>query len=161
MSEVAFGGLGTSEEARKKIWAIAMGGAYVMVNGWDIATTPEARLKECGYMVKFFASTNLSIMSPHDELKFGGTEYVMALPGHSYVAYASNLSGNIGLRNLTRGRYQFQWYDVISGTRVVQTSVSVPAGDQTWNKPNSIGAEMAVYIVRDGLMGTPGNFRVR
>jgi len=98
-------------------------------------------------MVSFFESTNFNNMAPHDELKYGGTEYVLASPGDSYIAYASNLSGDIGLRNMTAGKYDFKWYDVTNGNTISQRNVSVPVGDQIWRKP-SIGNELAVYIRR-------------
>ena len=153
MSEVAYGGIGTGEEARKKIWAIAMGGAYVMINGMDIKNTALDDLEDCGRMVRFFQSTDFNHMAPHDELKYGGTEYVLALPGYSFIAYASNLSGGIGLRNMTDGNYDLKWYDITNGNTITQTNVSVPAGDQIWPKPLGIGDELAVYIKR-----SPGTY---
>lgn len=136
MAEVAGGGIGTDNTARKRIWAIAMGGAYIMVHGWDIASTPVERLNECGYMVNFFTSTTVNQMAPHDELAFGGTEYVLANPGDSYIAYASSLNGNIGLKSMVQGQYDFTWLDVVSGAKVTQQGVSVRNGDQSWAKPN-------------------------
>jgi hypothetical protein len=89
-------------------------------------------------------------MAPHDELRYGGTEYVLASPGNSYIAYASSLLDEIGLRDMTAGTYQFTWYDIVNGTTVVQRNVYVVAGDQTWTKPAGIGTELAVYIKRNG-----------
>ncbi len=137
---------GTGAVSRKKIWAVAMGGAYVMAYQWDIASTPISDLENCGRLVNFMQSTNMNEMSPHDELKFSGTEYVLALNGDSYIAYASNLSGNIGLKNMIVGTYNFKWYDVTNGTTVMQTGVAVNSGDQTWAKPVNIGSEVVVYI---------------
>lgn len=148
MSEVAYGGIGKAAEARKKIWAIAMGGAYVMINGMDIKNTALDDLEDCGRMIRFFQSTDFNEMVPHDELKYGGTEYVLASPGDSYIAYASSLSGGIGLRNMTKGNYDFKWYDVTNGNTITQTNVSVADGDQIWHKPSGVGSELAVYIKR-------------
>jgi hypothetical protein len=125
-----------------------MGGAYVMGLGWDIASTPITTLEDCGRLVTFMESTNFNEMAPHDELKFGGTEYMLALPGDSYIAYASSLSGDIGLQNMTPGLYDLTWYDVTNGNTVVQTNIDVEAGNVTWSKPVDIGNEMAVYIRR-------------
>jgi len=134
--------------ARRRSWAVALGGAYVMHFRWDIANTAVGDLKDCGGLVSFMESTNFNEMAPHDELRFGGTEYVLALPGNSYIAYASNLSGNLALRNMTAGTYDFKWYDVTNGTTIIQSSVNVAAGDQTWSRPSGIGNELAVYIKR-------------
>jgi len=148
MSEVAYRGIGTGEEARKKIWAIAMGGAYVMINGMDIKSTVLKDLQDCGRVVRFFENTNFNEMAPHDELKYGGTEYVLALPGDSYIAYASNLSGGIGLRSMTAGKYDFKWYDVTNGNIITQRNVNVSIGNQIWQNPAGMGKELAVYIRR-------------
>jgi hypothetical protein len=139
---------GTGVPARRKNWAVAMGGAYVMVLGWTIDNTPLSDLRSCGRLRRFMESTNFNEMSPHDALKHGGTKYVLARPGESYIAYASALSGDIGLQDMTAGIYTFTWFDVIDGTTVVQNNVSVAAGDRTWRKPASIGNELAVYITR-------------
>lgn len=146
MSEAARHGLG--QTARRKSWAVAMGGAYVMVFGWDIANTRTSDLEDCGRLVSFMEFTNFSEMSPHDELKFGGTEYVLALPGNSYIAYASTLSSDIGLKKMSAGTYDFKWYDVTNGTTLLRTNVSVRDENQTWSKPAGIGNELAVYIKR-------------
>ena len=146
MSEAADYGTGTT--ARKKSWAIALGGAYVMILGMDIANTPIDDLRDCGRLVRFMESTNFNRMAPHNELRHGTTEYVVALPGDSYIAYASNLSGKIGLRGMIAGLYDFLWYDPTNGTTVPQTKVSVAAGNQAWDKPDRIGREVAVHIKR-------------
>jgi hypothetical protein len=148
MAEVAYGGMGSGEVARKKSWAIAMGGAYVMINGMDIENTSIQDLKDHGRMVDFFESTNFNEMEPHDELRYGGTEYVMALPGKSYIAYASSLTGDIGLKNMVAGKYSFKWYDLTNGKVVNLKSVDVISGNQSWTKPASVGNELAVYINR-------------
>lgn len=146
MSEAANYGTGTV--ARKKSWACAMGGAYVMILEMDIANTPLSDLKDCGRLVSFFESTNFNGMVPHDELKYGGTEYVLAKPGDSYIAYTSTLSGDIGLKSMTAGTYKFRWFDCVNGKSITQMDVKVTAGDQTWSKPAGIGNELAVYIKR-------------
>ncbi|MFH1744458.1 MAG: DUF4038 domain-containing protein [bacterium] len=144
MSEASKHGTGTT--CRKKNWACAMGGAYVMILKMDIANTPRSDLEDCGRLVHFFESTNFSEMAPHDELKHGGTEYILALPGDSYIAYASNLSGDIGLKDMTAGTYTLMWFDCATGKQITQTGVKVENGDRVWPKPSGIGNELAVYI---------------
>jgi hypothetical protein len=148
MSEAA--DYGTSAEARRKSWACAMGGAYVMILGMDIATTAKSDLEDCGRLVRFFESTNFNQMSPHDELRFAGTKYVLAQPGRSYIAYAPELQGKIGLKNTRAGTYEFRWFDCITGKEITQEEVKVAGGDQSWDKPSGIGNELAVYIRRIG-----------
>ncbi|MCK4235247.1 T9SS type A sorting domain-containing protein [candidate division WOR-3 bacterium] len=144
MSEAANHGTGTT--ARKKNWACALAGAYVMILGMDIANTSISDLDDCGRLVEFMESTDINEMAPHDELIYEGTEYVLAQPGNSYIAYASDLVGDIGLRNMTAGYYDFMWYNVTNGTTVFQSNIPVPSGDQTWSTPAEIGNELAVYI---------------
>jgi len=146
MSEVAYGGIGTGAEARRSSWAIAMGGAYVMINGMTIDTTPQSDLEDHGRMVEFFESTNFNQMAPHDELAFAGTQYVMALAGDSYIAYASGLVGNIGIKSLSAGVYDFKWFDTTTGASVIEECVLVEAGDSSWPTPQGIGDELAVHI---------------
>ena len=146
MSECASHGKG--EEARKKSWACAMAGAYVMILRMDIANTDVNDLADCGRLVRFFESTNFHEMEPHDELKFAGTEYVLAKPGDSYIAYASELVGRIGLRQMTAGTYDLTWFDCKTGKSVTQRRLKVAAGDQSWEKPTGLGLEIAVHIRR-------------
>jgi myo-inositol-hexaphosphate 3-phosphohydrolase len=144
---------------RKSKWAVAMGGAYVMIFGMDIEKTPISDLEDCGRLVSFMTSTNFNQMSPHDELKYAGTEYVLALPGESYIAYSSSLpeSGMIGLKNMVAGRYGFKWFDPANGTTVTQKTVTVAPGNQSWVKPSTIGTEVAVYIKRVDVAASPLN----
>ncbi len=137
-------------EARRRSWAAAMGGAYIMHLRWDIANTPAEDLEDCGRLVSFMEATDFPDMSPRDDLAYGATDYVLADPGASYMAYSSNRSGNMGLRNLTPGMYEFTWLDIPSGATVRQTDIAVDSGDQTWLTPASIGSELAVSIRRTG-----------
>jgi len=148
MSEVKSHTVGGRTPTRKKSWACAMGGAYVMIIEMDIASTTIGELEDCGRLVRFLESTNFYEMSPHDELRNGGTEYVLAQPGRSYIAYASDLNGKIGLRGISRGKYDFRWFDCATGKEVLQSGVTVAAGDRMWYKPAGISNELAVYIKR-------------
>ena len=139
---------GTGATARKKAWAVAMGGAYVMVFGMDVINTALSDLEDLGRLVSFMESTSFNEMAPRDDLAFGGTEYVLAAPTDSYIAYASNLSGQIGLSNMSAGTYDFRWYDPVTGFSVMQANVAVASGDQTWSTPTSLGNEVAVHIQR-------------
>ncbi|UCG57100.1 MAG: serine hydrolase [Phycisphaerales bacterium] len=146
MSEAA--DFGSGAQARKKCWACAMAGAYVMILRMDIATTPKSDLEDCGRLVHFFESTNFNEMSPHDELAFAGTQYVLALPGDSYIAYASGLRGKIGLKQMEAGKYEFRWFDCSIGEEVIQKEVDVAEGGRSWDKPEGMGDELAVYVRR-------------
>lgn len=135
-----------STEIRRKSWAAAMGGAYVMIYQMYIDDTAVSDLQDCGRLVRFFESTDFNTMSPHDDLKYGDTDYVLANPGCSYIVYASGTTTTIGLKNMTSGIYSFKWFDCKDGDTVQQSNVSVSSGDQRWNKPSGLGGEIAVYI---------------
>jgi uncharacterized protein DUF4038 len=139
----------TGVAARKNSWAIAMGGAYVMHLRWTIANNTLSDLRDCGRLVSFMESTNINKMSPHDDLKYADTAYVLAVPGSSYIAYTFySSSGKIGLRNMVGGRYNFIWFSPKYGTRVIKTDVIVKPGTNIWPVPLNIGKEVAVYIKR-------------
>lgn len=149
MSEAANHGSGAT--ARQKNWATALGGAYIMVLGWsDFKNT--ADLQQCGYLVKFFESTDFNTMAPNDGLKSGGTQYVLANPGISYIGYATNLSGNMGFKSLTSGAtYTLKWLDPVTGTSITETKTA-SASEQSWPKPSGVGSEVALYIKKSGAL---------
>ncbi|MFQ5468224.1 MAG: hypothetical protein ACE5DS_08825, partial [Kiloniellaceae bacterium] len=103
---------------RKRNWAVALGGAYSMVLGMDIASTAVADLEDCGRLARFMEATDFQRMAPHDELAAADTQYVLAKPGESYIAYASDRSANIGLRDMTAGAYDLTWFDPVTGATV-------------------------------------------
>ena len=138
-------GHGSGSLARRKNWAIAMGGAYVMVYEWDIASTAVEDLRDCGRLVQFMESTDFTQMAPRDDLAFDGTQYTLADPPNSYILYASALAGQIGVRGIQSGQYDFRWYDIPTGTVVEQTGVAVTGGDVSWPSPQGVGAELAVF----------------
>ena len=125
-----------------------MAGAYVMVLGMDIAGTPRPDLVDCGRLVHFFESLPLSDLAPHDDLRLGGTEYVLADLHQYYVAYASRLKGRMGLRGLPPGVYRLRWMDCASG-RIAQATARSIGGDGYFEKPAGIGAEVVVYVRRE------------
>jgi hypothetical protein len=146
MSEAA--GHGTGATARLKNWAVALGGAYVMVLGWDIDTTDASDLQDCGRLVNFMESTRFDTMEPRDDLAFGATQYVLANPADTFILYASARAGDMGVRAIDPGTYDLTWLDAATGAMVDQNDVTVSGGDVTWTTPGGIGAETAVYVRR-------------
>jgi len=146
LSEVAQHGTGRT--ARLNSWAAAMGGAYVMVLRMDIAGTAKGDLEDCGRLVRFFESTDVHNMAPHDGLAAADTQYVLAKPGRSYIAYSSKRRDKLGLKTMTAGTYDLTWLDCAAGRRVEQRQVKVAAGEQAWPAPAGIGKEVALYARR-------------
>ncbi len=133
---------------RKINWASAMAGSYVMVYSMDIAGTPEAILQDCRRLQQFFESTPINYMSPHDELKLDGTQYVLALPGHSYIAYSSEPAGKLGLQEMKAGHYIVNWYDCVTGAWIDLDSAKIEPGNNSWVKPTGFSDEVAIYVTR-------------
>ena len=151
MSECADHGFGP--EGRRKHWAAAMAGAHSMALRWlfDAEDAPSTEdLKACGYLVRFFESTDVNRMAPHDELAHGDTQYVLASPGDSHIAYASARTGAMGVKGLQPGTYLLQWMDAVTGRTIDQPEVRVEADDSAWVPPEGIGNEAALWVRRTG-----------
>lgn len=140
---------GTGAVGRKKAWAVAMGGAYVMAFEMDIVTTPRKDLKDMGRLRRFMESTTFTRMEPRDDLAREGTLYVLAEEGQSYIAYADSGSGPLALANLHAGEYSLRWLDIVSGAEVTSRK-SISAGTHSFARPGRVGGEAALYLVRRG-----------
>jgi len=64
------------------------------------------------------------------------------------VAYTYNYQGNMGLKGLSVGEYDFIWFDTTSGKETGQNGVQVEWGDSTWEKPAELSNEVVLYIKR-------------
>jgi hypothetical protein len=147
---------GDREGIRKHNWAIALAGSYVMVLGMDIIHTPADQLQDCRRLQEFFESTDCNQMAPHDELKHAGTQYVLASPGYSYIAYASEKSEKLGVLNMHPGNYKMSWFDCVTGRNIRQDKINIDGGNQAWKKPKGIGDEVALYLTRVDSELKPG-----
>jgi hypothetical protein len=146
MSEAAM--YGTGATARQKSWAVAMGGAYVMILEMDIAGTDVADLEDCGRLVEFFESTRFRETAPADALAAGDTQYVLAAPGEAYILYASAATTELGV-DVEAGTYTLRWLDPVDGDTTMEQGVVAPGGPQTWPLPEGIGPEVALSIERE------------
>ena len=134
---------------RHHAWAVAMGGVMPMLLGMDIAGTPVEILHQCRFLQEFFEASDFYTMSPHDELKHDGTRYVLADPGRSYIAYADDLSGKMGIKDLPAGEFAVTWMDCRTGRTVASDSeVSSRDGDRSFDTPAEIGRECVAWIRR-------------
>lgn len=136
--------------ARRKDWAVAMGGAYVMRLGMDVASTPRRDLEDMGRLVRFMEASGFHAMAPHDESRHGGAEFVLAEPGRRWIAYAWDAGERLGLRDLPAGTYRLTWFSPASGATVVQDAVRVQGGEASWPAPPEIGREVALLVERTG-----------
>jgi hypothetical protein len=136
---------------RRVNWATAMAGAYVMVYYMDIARTPDAIFQDFRRLHQFFESTHINYLVPHDELKHAGTQYVLALPGHTYIAYSAEKSKMLGLQGMNAGLYDIYWYDCITGESLQLEDVQITQGTNAWKKPSGFGDEVALYVTRTDM----------
>ena len=111
---------------------------------WDITGTPVERLRECGYLRGFFEQADLTGMAPADALALGATEFVLADPGTSYLAYTRAV-GALGLADLPAGALTLDWLDTVSGATQSQT-VASPGGDGFFDRPAGFGNEVALRL---------------
>ncbi len=141
-------GWGGGAEARKKSWAVAMAGAYVMAYQQDIAGTPLSDLRDSGRLVRFMESTDFHRMTSRNDLARADTAYVLARPGRSCIAYAAEGRGKLGVADLHAGTYRLRWHDVATGREVVRKNVELAAGEHAWERPAGFGGEVALYLER-------------
>ncbi len=146
---------GTGAEARQKAWSVALGGAYVMALGMNVASTPISDLEDLGRLRHFMESTNFNKMAPYDELAAADTLYVLANPGKSYIAYGKNSVTGLGIKSMVGGVYELKWFDPENGETIHQESVLVNNGLNVFTKPNELGDEAALYIYNSTLNSVP------
>ena len=137
---------GDRQGVRQRMWAAAMAGAHVVLNGLDNDEWAAGPMQDLRRLRAFLESTEYHTMAPHDDLAGPGTQYVLALPGQRYVAYSSGGATRVGLRKLEAGTYDLTWFDCETGASVVQNGVEVAAGSQSWFRPEGIGPELALYV---------------
>ena len=161
MSEIANHATQTRAMVRKWNWAAAMGGASaIQILGMGRASDPSAnneqgKYDDCVALMDFFEGTDVNAMAPRDDLKSGATKWLLAYPGHSYIAYTDNLNGNMGVADMTAGSYSLQWLDITTGT-VSQTQATLTASANTVIAPVGFsGHEVAVWITNGSTGATP------
>lgn len=135
-------------EMRRHIWDVAMGGLMPMLYGMDIVNTPDTLLNQCRILQSFFEDLPFHLMSSHDELAGQQTKYVFARPGLSYVAYANNRNGPMGIKDLEPGDYQITWVNCITGGRASDSLSLEVRGDRSFAPPDFIGSECALSLLR-------------
>ncbi|MBN1124661.1 MAG: hypothetical protein JXA82_06615 [Sedimentisphaerales bacterium] len=142
---------GTGIEMRRRNWACAMAGAYVMILRMDIVTTDIQDLYDCGMLVRFFEETNFVCMRPEDELAYEDTTYILAGPD-CYILYSSNCMARLGLKNLPLGNYHLIWLDCENGRRISKDYQHKQRDKKAWPKPENFGPEVALSIQKDNSL---------
>ena len=126
-----------------------MTGMHALEAGHDVQRRRNL-LAADGRIAKFMEQTDFYTMRSRDDLAAGSTRWVLARPGHSYIAYTYDCSQTMGIKDLAAGTYNLHWFDTVTGKWVHHEGVDVPSGDAEWKKPESLGKEIALYLHRQG-----------
>ena len=150
MAEIHNGLIGGGDDLRRRIWAMAMGGAYVMAQGLEPLRDPE-ELAALGRLRWFFERAPVHRLAPADDRGYAETRWMLAAPGEAYLAYASDLEpgGAMGVSDLEAGDWALTWFDPATGIAEDQR-ISHAGGDAAWPAPGNFGAETALLVTRIG-----------
>lgn len=132
---------------RRYFWAGTMAGLHnleAQVKADRAAHEP--RMRELGFIARFFEQTDFYRMKPSSELAAGSTRWVLANPGRSWIAYTENYAKPVAIKNLAPGRYDLLWLDTVDGKMESHDGVELSGSSPGFEKPASFGAEVAVYI---------------
>jgi CubicO group peptidase (beta-lactamase class C family) len=136
-----------AEPDAKHAWGVAMGGLMPMMLKMDIAGTPPTTLLQCRALQRFFEASDFTSLSPHDELAAAKTQWVLADPGRSYIAYSEDLTGAMGVQGLAPGAYEVRWLDCATG-KMHHEVTRIEQGQSTFARPPAIGNWCAASLRR-------------
>ena len=54
----------------------------------------------------------------------------------------------LSVKAMKAGTYELKWFDTVTGKMVTQTGLSISSPDVTWQKPDSFGNEIALFVKR-------------
>lgn len=134
--------------ARRYMWACAMTGTHTLEAYLRLDSGSKETLADCGRINRFMEQTDFYRMTPRDDLAAGSTNWVLAKPGDSYIAYTYAYAESMGIKSLVAGSYDLMWFDTLDGDVVKQSNVPVPWGNVTWKKPAGMSDEIALYVRR-------------
>ncbi|MDB4583624.1 Ig-like domain-containing protein [Draconibacterium sp.] len=140
---------GDRMDIRKRNWAAAMAGSYVMVFGMDIEHSPVSWHSDCRILQTFFESTNYNRMVPADSLAEDESDYVFANENYDYILYGSDSKNNLGLKRISNGIYSLLWLDCVWGKNKYIRNKKITNTDNIFEIPKGFGKEVALYIQRE------------
>lgn len=134
---------------RQYMWACAMAGVHSM-EAQHYANKPghTTLLREDSFLGAFMERSDFHLVKPHDELAAGSTKWVLAGQDNTYIGYTYKYSGPMAFKDMKAGTYDLTWLDTATGKVVVQKGVAFAPGGAGWNKPESIGDEVALSVKR-------------
>ena len=141
-------GLEEEDEIRQLNWAAAMAGAYVLVYQWEVDSTPERQLQQCGYLVEFLEAADVRGSRPQSDLARGDTRFLLAGPGDRYIGYTRRFAQEVGISGVASGAWSLRWMDVESGARRSETINLNSGEDFSVSPPPDLGGELAFVLSR-------------
>jgi hypothetical protein len=134
---------------RKTYFASAMAGGGVLVLAMFDGKTPDPSDEMLGdfrRMQTFFESIPFNTLAPADDLRHGGTRWVLANPDQGrYLLYSPDNPASLGVKGLAAGTYTLRWFDPATGTK--KTAVlTEKRGDAAFAKPAGIGEEAVLFL---------------
>jgi hypothetical protein len=137
------------DAVRRYIWNIAMAGVMPLRLGMHIFDTPPASLRACRILREFFEKTDFQTMRNHDELATAATDYVLADPGRSYIAYSRGRGGALGIDDLPRDQFDILWVDCVTGDQFTVEAEQTSSGEATFPPPNGVENQCAVWVTKE------------
>jgi hypothetical protein len=135
-------------EIRQLNWAAAMAGAYVLVYQWEIDSTPERQLRQCGYLAEFLEAADVRGARPRSDLARGDTRFLLAGPGDRYIGYTRPFPQEVGVSGVAPGAWSLLWMDVESGASRSETVDLRPGEGFSVPPPPDLGGELAFLLSR-------------
>lgn len=137
---------------RKTYFASAMAGGNVLVLAMFDGKTPDPTpdmLGDMRRMQTFFEAIPFNRMAPGDNLRHGGTRWVLAnSEAGQYVLYAHDSPASLGVKNLRSGIYTLTWFDPATGKQEVKRGVKA-GGDAVFAPPATIKEDVVLYLSRN------------
>ena len=135
-------------QARRYLWSCAMTGMHNLEAYISADKSSDETLKQFGFINQFMEQTDFYNMIPRDDLAAGSTNWVLASPGKSYIAYTYEYKDAMGIKSLWAGKYDLTWMDTETGMQVLEKNVTVDWQDATWEKPAALGEELVLFVSR-------------
>ena len=123
---------------RKTYFASAMAGGGVLVLAMFDGKTPDPSDEMLGdfrRMQQFFESIPFNTLAPADDLRHGGTRWVLANPDQGrYLLYSPDNPANLGVKNISAGTYALRWFDPATGVEKTSEE-TIKQGASTFARP--------------------------
>ncbi len=140
---------GKTDEIRKRNWAVAMAGVHVVIPVKTSGKDSSEIEKSNRILKSFMENSFFNYVSPKDELAFEGSKYVLGNQGSVYIIYSPEAGKKIGIKSITKGKYDLKWLDCKTGKTLEGKFEISETNHYIWDIPDQMGEEVALYLVSD------------